>query len=111
MWATGWSLAGCATIMRPSPGSGPGTKGALGGLFSQVLQLPAAEGMVVLGVLSLDGTKLADSASQRANKRLHRSRRCWPRRLRWTPPKMPGGARARRRKGIRLVAFVSRPPW
>ena len=104
-------MAGCAPIMRPSPGSGPGTKGALGGLFSQVLRLPAAEGMVVLGVLSLDGTKLADSASQRANKRLHRSRRCWPRRLRWTPPKMPGGARARRRKGIRLVAFVSRPPW
>ena len=32
---------------------------ALGGLFSQVLRLLAAEGMVSLGLLSLDGTKLA----------------------------------------------------
>ena len=31
----------------------------LGGLFSQVLRLLAAEGMVSLGTLSLDGTKLA----------------------------------------------------
>jgi transposase len=43
---------------------------ALGGLFSQVLRLLAAEGMVALGVLSLDGTKLAGSASQKANKTL-----------------------------------------
>ena len=43
---------------------------ALGGLFSQVLRLLAAEGMVSLGTLSLDGTKLADSASQKANKTL-----------------------------------------
>jgi transposase len=43
---------------------------ALGGLFSQVLRLLAAEGMVCLGVLSLDGTKLAGSASQKANKTL-----------------------------------------
>jgi transposase len=43
---------------------------ALGGLFSQVLRLLAAEGMVSLGVLSLDGTKLAGNAAQRANRTL-----------------------------------------
>ena len=43
---------------------------ALGGLFSQVLRLLAAEGMVSLGTLSLDGTKLARNAAQRANKTL-----------------------------------------
>jgi transposase len=45
-------------------------QGALGGLFSQVLRLLAAEGMVALGMLSLDGTKLAGNASQKANKTL-----------------------------------------
>ena len=43
---------------------------ALGGLFSQVLQLLAAEGMVSLGLLSLDGTKLAGNAAQKANRTL-----------------------------------------
>jgi transposase len=43
---------------------------ALGELFSQVLRLLAAEGMVSLGVLSLDGTKLAGNASQKANRTL-----------------------------------------
>jgi transposase len=43
---------------------------ALGGLFSQVLRLPAAEGMVSLGMLSLDGTKLAGNAAQKANRTL-----------------------------------------
>jgi transposase len=43
---------------------------ALGGLFSQVLRLLAAEGMVSLGLLSLDGTKLAGNASQKAGKTL-----------------------------------------
>jgi transposase len=43
---------------------------ALGGLFSQVLRLLAAEGMVALGMLSLDGTKLAGNAAQKANKTL-----------------------------------------
>jgi transposase len=43
---------------------------ALGGLFSQVLRLLAAEGMVWLGLLSLDGTKLAGNAAQKANKTL-----------------------------------------
>ena len=43
---------------------------ALGELFSQVLRLLAAEGMVSLGVLSLDGTKLAGNAAQRASKTL-----------------------------------------
>jgi transposase len=43
---------------------------ALGGLFSQVLRLLAAEGMVSLGILSLDGTKLAGNAAQKANKTL-----------------------------------------
>jgi transposase len=43
---------------------------ALGGLFSQVLRLLAAEGMVALGTISLDGTKLAGKAAQKANKTL-----------------------------------------
>src|SRR5205809_2038825 len=43
---------------------------ALGGLFSQVLRLLAAEGMVCLGTLSLDGTKLAGNAAQKAGKTL-----------------------------------------
>jgi transposase-like protein DUF772/DDE family transposase len=43
---------------------------ALGGLFSQVLRLLAAEGMVSLGLLSLDGTKLAGIAAQKANRTL-----------------------------------------
>jgi transposase len=43
---------------------------ALGGLFSQVLRLLAAGGMVALGTLSLDGTKLAGNASQKADKTL-----------------------------------------
>jgi transposase len=43
---------------------------ALGGLFGQVLRLLAAEGMVSLGLLSLDGTKLAGNAAQKASKTL-----------------------------------------
>ena len=43
---------------------------ALGGLFSQVLRLLAAEGMVSLGLLSLEGTKLAGNAAQKANRTL-----------------------------------------
>src|SRR5690348_3038182 len=43
---------------------------ALGGLFSQVLRLLAAEGMVSLGLLSLDGTKLTGNAAQKANRTL-----------------------------------------
>jgi transposase len=43
---------------------------ALGGLFSQVLRLLAAEGMVSLGTLSLEGTKLAGNAAQKANRTL-----------------------------------------
>jgi transposase len=43
---------------------------ALGGLFSQVLRLLATEGMVSVGLLGLDGTKLARNASQKASKTL-----------------------------------------
>ncbi len=43
---------------------------ALDGLFSQVLRLLAAEGMVSLGLLSLDGTKLAGNAAPKANRTL-----------------------------------------
>ena len=42
---------------------------ALGGLFSQVLRLLAAEGMVSLGTISLDG-QLAGNAAQKANRTL-----------------------------------------
>jgi hypothetical protein len=43
---------------------------ALGELFSQVLRLLAAEGMVSLGTLSLDGTKVAGNAAHAANRTL-----------------------------------------
>jgi transposase len=43
---------------------------ALGGLFSQVLRVLAAEGMVSLGMLSLDGTKLAGNAAHKASRTL-----------------------------------------
>jgi transposase len=43
---------------------------ALGELFSQVLRLLAAEGMVALGKLSLDGTKLVGNAAHAANRTL-----------------------------------------
>lgn len=43
---------------------------ALGELFSQVLRLLFAEGMVALGKLSLDGTKLSGNATQKANRTL-----------------------------------------
>jgi hypothetical protein len=48
---------------------------ALGGLFSQVLRLLAAEGMVALGMVSLDGTKLAGNAAQKANRTLPQTRK------------------------------------
>ncbi len=43
---------------------------ALGELFSQVLRVLAAEGMVSLGRLSLDGTKLAGNAAHAVNRTL-----------------------------------------
>jgi transposase len=43
---------------------------ALGELFAQVLRLLAAEGMVSLGKLSLDGTKLAGSTAHKASRTL-----------------------------------------
>jgi transposase len=43
---------------------------ALGELFSQVLRLLATEGMVSLGTLSLDGTKLAGNAAHAASRTL-----------------------------------------
>ena len=43
---------------------------ALGGLFSQVLRLLAAEGMVSPGTLSLDGAKLAGNAARKADRTL-----------------------------------------
>ena len=60
---------GCTLITPPSPVPGA-AETALGGLFSQVLRLLAAEGMVSLGLLSLDGTKLAGNAAQKANRTL-----------------------------------------
>ena len=64
---------------------------ALGGLFSQVLRLLAAEGMVALGIISLDGTKLAGNASQKANRTLPQIEKLLGR-----------GGRGRRRRGCPL---------
>ena len=44
--------------------------GCWAGCLPQVLRLLAAEGMVSLGLISLDGTKLAGNAAQKANKTL-----------------------------------------
>ena len=70
---------------------------ALGELFSQVLRLLAAEGMVSLGKLSLDGTKLAGNAAHAANPRCRRSRGCSPRQPRPTRPRTPTSAIRRSR--------------
>jgi transposase len=43
-------------------------EGALGELFSEVLRLCAGAGLVALGLIALDGTKLAANASLRANR-------------------------------------------
>ena len=72
---------------------------ALGGLFSQVLRRLAAEGMVSLGTLSLDGTKLAGNAAQKADKTLQRGE------LR---PRRPGQAPVARAAGQR--SRPARPP-
>ena len=63
---TGWLRPDHATIARFRARH----ETALGGLFSQVLRVLAAEGMVALGTLSLDGTKLPGSAAPKANKTL-----------------------------------------
>jgi transposase len=65
---------------------------ALGGLFSQVLRLLAAEGMVSLGIISLDGTSWPVTPRRRRTRRCRRSTSCSPRRPRWTPPKTPSTA-------------------
>ena len=65
---------------------------ALGGLFSQVLRLLAAEGMVSLGFISLDGTSWPVTPRRRRTRRCRRSTSCSPRRPRWTPPKTPSTA-------------------
>ena len=62
---------------------------ALGGLFSQVLRLLAAEGMVSLGTISLDGTKLAGNAAQKANRTLPQIDKLLAGRPRPTPPRTP----------------------
>jgi transposase len=43
-------------------------EGALGQLFTEVLRLCAGAGLVALGLIALDGTKLAANASARANR-------------------------------------------
>ena len=65
---------------------------ALGGLFSQVLRLLAAEGMVSLGIISLDGTSWPVTPRRRRTRRCRRSTSCSPRRPRWTLPRMPSTA-------------------
>jgi len=43
-------------------------EGALGELFTKVLRLCAGAGLLALGLIALDGTKLAANASRRANR-------------------------------------------
>ena len=74
---------------------------ALGGLFSQVLRLLAAEGMVSLGCSAWTGRSWRATRRRRRTGRCRRSRRSWPRRLRSTVPRMPRKPviRSRRRRG------------
>jgi len=88
---------------------------ALGGLFSQVLRLLAAEGMVSLGLLSLDGTKLAGNAVQKANRTLPQIEkiRSWLRRPQPTPLKTPRkvAARSRLPRGRWLAGLSGGSGW
>ena len=74
---------------------------ALGGLFSQVLRLLAAEGMVSLGTLSLDGRSWPATRRGRRTGCCRRSRRFLPGRPGLTPPTMLStvAARSRRPRG------------
>jgi transposase len=74
---------------------------ALGGLFSQVLRVLAAEGMVSLGTLSLDGTKLAGNAAHKASRTLPQIEGCSPRlqKLTLLRTHSMAVARGRRRRG------------
>ena len=71
---------------------------ALGGLFSQVLRLLAAEGMVSLGTLSLDGTKLAGNAAQKANRTLPQIEKVLAEAAGADAAETPGKAAARSRR-------------
>ena len=66
MWSrsAGWPGVRCRTIGR-SRGSGAGTWPRWGHLFVQALALCQAAGMVKLGRVALDGTKLRANASRR----------------------------------------------
>jgi transposase len=66
---------------------------ALAELFSGVLGLCADAGLVRVGVLAIDGTKVHANASQHATRISSRSRaRFWPRRRRLTRPRMRSSA-------------------
>jgi transposase len=86
---------------------------APGGLFSQVLRLLAAEGMVSLGLLSLDGAKLAGNAAQKANGTLPPTGKILARRPPPTPPRTPATAmrRASRRRGCWPAALSGGSGW
>ena len=71
---------------------------ALGGLFSQVLRLLAAEGMVSPGTLSLDGAKLAGNAARKADRTLPQIGKILAGAAGLTPPATPGKAAARSRR-------------
>jgi transposase len=73
----------------------------LGGLFSQVLRLLAAEGMVSLGMISWTAPSWPATRRRRRTGRCRRSASCWPRRPRPTPPPTSGSVTswAGRRRG------------
>ena len=88
---------------------------ALGGLFSQVLRLLAAEGMVSLARSAWTGPSWPAAPRRRRTARCRRLRSCWPRRLRPTPPRTPGsvmrwGSRRRGRWRGGLSGATGWPP-
>jgi transposase len=71
-------------------------RGDLETLFVEILKLCHAAGLVRVGVVALDGTKVKANAALDANGRPgrwpRRWHRCWRRRRRWTPRRIPGSA-------------------
>jgi Transposase domain (DUF772) len=67
---------------------------ALAELFGEVLALCAEAGLVAVGVVAIDGTKVHANASERATRVTNRSRgRSSPRRTRSMPRRMSASAR------------------
>jgi hypothetical protein len=80
---------------------------ALAGFLVESLRLCAAAGLVRLGVVALDGTRVADNAADRSNRTWPSSRRRSPR----SCERPPRPTRLRITSTARRAATSSRPSW